>query len=387
MMQILAGGASAGLAGCSAQEQNGAAPLPLPEAPPPASQRHLDPALRKTVVNPIAPLKSVFRNNFKIGAAAKSNQLGTDAGNLLWTHFDSVTPEYELKASIVSPTEGEFNFEGADRLIDEALARGVEVRGHSLLWHEETPQYFFDGSRAQIRQRLETYIGTVVNHFKDRIMVWDVVNEVINDDWNPDTAPYRNSRWFNAVGLEYIDWAFFAARSADANAKLFLNEYATEYPDKLARTMLVVQDLIDFGVPIDGVGHQFHLNLDVDPVNIRRAIQAVDALYAGLDVHVTELDISLYNDPGTCWERGRNCDADYGPVMPDNIDARQAALYEAIFDIFRSESSVTSVTSWGLYDGDSWLNSAPAQRYNHPLLFDRKMKPKTATRRMAEAAY
>jgi endo-1,4-beta-xylanase len=316
--------------------------------------------------------------------ALKSFQLGdTDlSGNLTKSQFNSLTPEFELKPDIIAPTEGVFNFEAADTLVDWAIAQGMQVRGHALLWHEATPAYFLQGDRDQIRARLENYVTTVVDHFKDRIQVWDVVNEVVSVDlFNGDNGigPDRRSNWFDAVGnADYLDWAFTAARAADPNALLFINDYETENPQKRAWLLEIVQRLVDRGVPIDGIGHQFHLQLDTVADLALEAIDDVDNQFLGLINHITEMDVNFYNNPGSCWETQTNCEADLGPVAPTDRLATQAQLMRDLFNGFVSRSSVESVTMWGVVDSDSWLNVVPVERFNYPLLLDRDGNPKPA---------
>jgi len=281
-----------------------------------------------------------------------------------------------MKPQQIAPVEGEFNFERSDALVNWALENNIEVRGHTLLWHEATPDYFFEGTRAEIRARLENYITTVVNHFKDRVKIWDVVNEVVSDDVfsgsNGIGPDRRNSRWWEALGdAEYIEWAFLAARAADPDAVLFINDYSTENPIKQAWLLEILQRLQDKNIPIDGVGHQFHILLQTQAADVLGAIDAVDNQFMGLINHVTELDISFYNNPGECWERGENCEADLGPNPPADRLATQARLFRDIFNGFRLRPSVESVTTWGVQDGDSWLNRNPVDRFNFPLLFDR----------------
>jgi len=267
----------------------------------------------------------------------------------------------------------------------------MEVRGHALLWHEATPDYFYQGSRDEIRARLEAYITTVVDHFKDRIKIWDVVNEVTSVDlYNGDAGigPDRDTPWFEAVGnADYIDWAFQAARAADPTAQLFLSDYETENPRKRDWLIEIVQRLQSRGVPIDGVGHQYHLQLNTDPATALSAIDAVDNLFLGLTNHVTELDVSCYQDPGSCWESGTNCDADLGATPPTELLSQQARLLRALFEGLKLRASVESVTVWGVRDGDSWLNGVPAERFNYPLLFDRDGEPKPAFEAITDANY
>ena len=329
-------------------------------------------------------LRDSFQTDFKIGGTLTSYQLGGDdiSAGLIQSQFNSLTPEYQLKADTLAPTEGVFDFEEADRLVDWAIENGKDIRGHALLWHETTPAYFLEGTRDEIRARLENYIYTVVGHFKGRITTWDVVNEVVSTDiYNGEdgVGPDRQSNWFEAVGnADYIEWAFLAARAADPDAKLFLNDYETENELKRGWLLEILQRLEDKNIPIDGVGHQFHLQMTADPSDVLQAIDDVDNQFMGLENHATELDVNFYDNPGSCWTTQTDCPPDIGPEVPAEMLATQAELFRALFDGFRTRSSVTSVTTWGVSDGDSWLNFSPIERYNYPLLFDRDGEPKPA---------
>ena len=382
-LRLLSGGAALLLTGCgggggaSSNLSSGTTPPPVtpPPAPPPAGgSGGLDNGM----------LRDRFQSDFKVGAVLSSIQVDQSDINstLALSQFNSLTPSYELKPDTIAPTEGVFNFAPADRIVDWAIENGMEVRGHALLWHEATPDYFYEGTPAEIRARLENYVRTVVEHFRGRIQVWDVANEVVSVDifsGDAGVGPDRRGRWFDAVGnADYIDWAFQAARDADPNALLFLNEYSTEHPIKGPWLLEILQRLQDRGVPIDGVGHQFHLFQGSDPAELMGAIDAVDNQFMGLIQHVTEMDMDFYDDPGSCWSSQTNCDADLGPVAPPAMLARQAEVFRAVFEGLRSRSSVTSVTTWGVTDNESWLNTSPTERSNFPLMFDREGEPKPA---------
>src|SRR5688572_21479666 len=150
--------------------------------------------------------------------------------------------------------------------------------------------------------------------------------------------------------------------------------------------MTIVNDLRTKGVPLDGVGHQFHMPVTLDPAQCEAALQAVDALGAGLENHVTELDISIYNDPGSCFS-GVGCQPEI--ITPSYaVMADQARLYRTLFNNFAARASVTSVTTWGIHDGQSWLNNFPVTgRDNHPLLFDRNVEPKRALWAVADPTF
>ena len=126
------------------------------------------------------------------------------------------------------------------------------------------------------------------------------------------------------------------------------------------------------------VSHQFHLHLGSDPAELMQAIDDVDNQFMGLINHITELDTDFYNDPGSCWDTMTNCDPDLGPVAPAEMLATQAEIMRGVFTGLRQRPSVTSVTTWGVTDNESWLNRSPTARYNYPLLFDREGEPKPA---------
>ena len=357
-------------------------PTPVP-TPDPDPQPTSTPTSEATTLTE-GLFRDTFRNDFKIGAALSSYQINNSDFNgvLAAAQYNSISPIFQLKANVIAPTEGVYDFEQADILVDWAIANGMDVRGHTLVWHESTPDYFYEGTPEEIRARLEDYVTTVVEHFKGRIQVWDVVNEVVSVDifrGDAGIGPDRRSRWYEAVGsADYIDWAFHAARAADPDALLFINEYSTENAIKKPWLLEIVQRLQDRGVPIDGVGHQFHLFLGSDPAELMQAVDDVDNQFMGLINHITELDIDFYNDPGTCWDTMTNCDPDLGPVAPASMLATQAQIMRDVYAGLRQRPSVTSVTTWGVTDNESWLNNSPTVRYNYPLLFDRDGEPKPA---------
>lgn len=373
-LKILAGGAAALATGCggSAGTQSGVTPplVVTPPSPPPTG-----------FVPTVGQFKNTFASNFEVGAAIQDFQI-LDAdpdAQILKDQFNSISAEYQMKPNTIAPTEGVFDWAVPDAMVQFAEDNGMVVRGHALLWHLSTPDYFLEGTPAEVRAKLENYVTEVVSRYRGRIFAWDVVNEVITDD-DSASDPYRRSGWWEAAGgnADYIDWAFNAARAADPDCLLFINEYSTRFAGKRGRYIQVIQDLLDRGIPVDGVGHQMHLNVDTQAGNALAAIDAIDNEFMGLIQHVTELDISLYPDPGSCFANQTGCRPDYGNNVPDNIITRQAELYRDLFDGFAERSSVTSVSTWGVSDEQSWLNTVPVERTNAPLLWDRDRNAKSA---------
>lgn len=328
------------------------------------------------------PLKDTYADSFEVGVAVQAEQLDRlPESRLITRHFGMVVAEYQMKANVIAPREGEYDWSASDAIVAFAEANGMRVRGHALVWHQSTPDWFLEGGDpAVIRSRLETYVRDVVGRYQGRVFAWDVVNEPVSDG----EGPYRDNAWYQAVGKDYIDWAFHAARKADPDCLLFLNDYGTERRAKLERVMGVVADLLERGVPVDGIGHQFHLGRGQTIDGIHAALDAVAD--AGLVSHITELDISAYNDPGSCYENRTACQAELADDEVPGFLARQAKLYRAVFDAARDRPNVRAVLTWGLHDGQSWLNNFPVpQRANHPLLFGRNLAPKPALRALLDA--
>lgn len=359
------------------------------------------------------PLKTTIANRFgsvgfPVGAAIEADSTSGAAATLLKKHFSAITAENAMKPDTIWPnaagTSGATaqpapapNYAPADALVTFATNNGMEVRAHTLLWHQTAPDWFFAGDRNDainyritVQQRLKNYIETVMQHFPD-VYAWDVVNEVASD--TPNAAnPYRTtSPWYEAYsvggadGSQYVRDAFLFAtlKRAQMNRvstmKLMLNDYNTELPGKRANIVKIVQDIQNAGTGaiIDGVGHQFHLQLGADVTQVSAAFKAFEDL--GLVNHVTELDVSIYADPGTCFSTRAipPCLPDYGANPPIQVLSDQAKLYRALFDAFK-RPSVQSVTLWGLADNHTWLNGFPVNRTNRPLLFDTALNPKWA---------
>jgi endo-1,4-beta-xylanase len=342
-------------------------------------------------------LKDVFARRFLMGAAINADVLSAESERtLVARHYNSITSRSAMKAYAIAPqAEGQYDFADAEAHVRFAQASGAQMRGHTLVWHWKSdtrnaaPDWFFAGDRsdpgyrALVRRRLEKYITDVVSHFRGRVYAWDVVNEGASD--NSGEIHRTDTPWHQTLGPEYIDIAFRAARAADPDAALFFNDYNTEQPGKLARVMAIVDDLRGRGVPIDGVGHQFHLRYNTQLDGVAAALRATGE--RGLISHVTELDVSLYDDPDSCFSDKTTCLPDLGAATPTALLTQQARLYRALFEEFARHPNLKSVTTWGHSDAFTWLNGFPAARTNRPLLFDTEGKPKQAFWAVVDPGY
>jgi endo-1,4-beta-xylanase len=363
----------------------------------PAATAHDGPPLAAAPAEALPQLRSVMAAHFKVGAAIEPDSIDSPAdAALLAAQFSSLSAENKMKPGTIGIAQGQYNFEPADRIVAFAQAHCIAVRGHTLVWHfkagdwKEAPDWFFAGDPKDphyhdiVAARLNRYVTDVVTHFRGKVYAWDVVNEVISDD--PHQVYREDSPWYRALGKDYIAIAFRAARAADPNVKLYINDYNTDDPGKRAKLLAVIRDLRAQGVPIDGVGHQMHISVNWPPLpNIKQAFDDVAAL--GLENQVTELDVSLYTDPGECWSNPHACLPDLGHPVPNDIMRAQAERYRAVFDLFEHEPSIKAVTFWGYSDKHTWLSSTPVPRTNLPLPFDANLKPKAALWTIVDSSY
>ncbi len=328
----------------------------------------------------VAALKDIFRDDFRIGAAVNPRTIRTQE-NLLAHHFNSITAENEMKFVSLHPAEGTYTFEESDQLVAFARKHGMAMRGHTLVWHNQTSDWLFQDNQGEpvskivLLERLRSHIHTVVGRYKNDIYAWDVVNEVIADEGERLLRP---SKWLDIAGPDFIAKAFEFAHEADPNALLFYNDYNESHHPKRDKIYTLVKSLLDQGVPIHGMGLQAHWNL-FDPTldDIRAAIERYASL--GLQLQLTELDMSVF-----AFDDHRT---DLKVPAPDLLE-RQAELYEAAFRLLREYRDViSSVTFWGAADDYTWLNDFPVRgRKNWPFLFDEQHRAKPAYYRLVNMA-
>lgn len=338
-------------------------------------------------------LREKYEHCFAIGAAVDFQSYQTHA-DLLVPHFSSVTHENEMKFSSLQRTPGNFSWLTADRIVEFAEQNDMEIRGHALVWHRQNPSWLFVDDAGEpatpevVLDRMRTHIQAVMTRYRGRIRSWDVVNEAIMNDGAYRSAHEaeedQRSPWAGIVGERYIAEAFRAAHAADPEAKLFYNDYYNYLPDKQQAIYAMLKQLLDEGVPVHGVGLQCHLNIapSADPEhqsfhqsveNLERAIELYASL--GLEIQITEMDISLYVGGQTYTEDQFYTEA----TFTEDLERQQAERYRAFFEMFRRHADViTSVTFWGIADDNTWLSEFDSGRTDFPLLFDVAHQPKLA---------
>ena len=334
-------------------------------------------------VQDLTPLKDTV--DFPLGVAIDSRETSGSPSELLLRHFNQITAENHMKVESWYDGETFRRHPEATALLDFAQQNDLAVYGHVLVWHSQTPAWFFQNDKGVdlttseadkqfLRDRLRTHIFDVAASIAgdygpygsdtNPVTAFDVVNEVVSDAATPDGL--RTSRWYEILGEEYIHLAFqyadeafngqYAAASVDRPVKLFINDYNTEQGGKQDQYYALVERLLAAGVPVDGVGHQFHSSLTTPPAALAQTLERFSAL--GLLQAVTELDATV----GT-------------PVTEAKL-IEQGHWYRDAFAVFRAyqaaHGDLFSVTVWGLTDNRSWRSTQA------PLLFDSALQAKYA---------
>lgn len=328
-------------------------------------------------------LKRAYEPFFKVGAAISARNLHTPAHmKLLTSQFGSFTCENDMKPMYMMDTiknrgEGaKFNtepaltFDTARPYLEFAKKTGIAMRGHTLVWHNQTPEWFFHeeynpalpyAGREVMLSRLENYIKGVLTFVQEEypgiIYAWDVVNEAI------DEGDMRKSLWLKTVGRDFVIKAFeYARKYAAPGVSLFYNDYETAEVQK--RDLIIseiLKPLMERGL-VDGMGMQSHLLMDhPDPKAYDEALRMYGAL--GLEVQITELDMHN-NDPS---EESMKA-----------LGERYATFFKIILDAKKDgAANITSVTFWNLLDENSWLTGFRRET-SYPLLFHGKCEAKQA---------
>jgi endo-1,4-beta-xylanase len=354
-------------------------------------------------------LKDAFQDHFLVGTAVnrgivtgtstrRSSELLSQDIALVKQHFNQLVAENDMKWALIHPQPGPdgYNFGPADALVEFGLRNNMELAGHTLVWHSQTPNWVFAGtnppptqaeaaptgpgrgfgrftgpraSREELLERMRDHIHTVVGRYKGKVKVWDVVNEAISDS-GPNIL--RNTLWLEIIGPDFIAKAFEYAHEADPDAILRYNDYGLENPAKRRKLIALIKELQEQNVPVMAIGSQAHVNLSINFEIMDQALTEMATL--GLPIHITELDVNAAEGGQRSFgaDITESAATTEGGVVSE-ADRRQAEAYAGIFRAFLKHSEqIEMVTFWGPNDANSW------RARGTPLLFDGNSQPKPA---------
>jgi endo-1,4-beta-xylanase len=281
-----------------------------------------------------------------------------DYAEVLGREFNCVVAENSMKFGLIHPEPGRYDFALADQLVNFALAHDMKVRGHTLVWYQQMPEWLEKGTwtRDQLIEILRSHIYAVVGRYRGQVYAWDVVNEALTDNG----LLAMNQFWARYIGPDYIDLAFQWAHEADPGALLFYNDYGAEGVNRKANGIVkMVADMKARGIPIDGVGLQFHVD-GAGRLNLEQVAENMQQLEElGVQVQITELDIRL-EEP-----------------FNDAKFQSQAEYYADILNVCLGAPNCTAFVLWGFTDKYSWIPDFKPG-YGAALIFDALYQPKPA---------
>lgn len=297
----------------------------------PSRPRHLDQAAR-------------VRGRY-FGAAVRADQLGLDTAlrEAVLNECGWITPEIHMKWDQLQPRRGEWAFTAADALVRFAAQNNLQVRGHTLLWHQSTPRWVATALRRRRSWRvISEHLQEVVLRYRDHVAVWDVVNEPL--DGRVGRHP-RPNVFLKAFGPDYVRRSLEEVRDLAPDARLAINEYGFEYmnqdeEERRTAFLALLRGLRAQGAPLDEVGLQAHLDLGkgpTDPAVIKPFMQAIADM--GFRISITELDVRERQFHLPLHER----------------DRRVADAARRYLDIVLECPALDGVSTWGLADRYSWL--------------------------------
>jgi endo-1,4-beta-xylanase len=310
-----------------------------------------------TAINPEADFASDERKKFVI------------------KHYNSVTAENQMKLKFIRPQKNKWNWQPADDIVNFAVANKMKVRGHALVWQQNVPLWFVSNngnqvSKEELLSNMKEHIDAMMNRYKANVYCWDVVNEAISDA--PKDFFKEKDTLYKIAGEDYVEMAFRYARAADPKAKLFYNDYRFTDSTKRRKIFELLKRLKDKGTPIDGVGMQSHYT----PNEVTREyLQETIDMFAGLglEVQVTELDISVYNYRDKKGMEANKADDAYTDARKKSQDE----FYTMLFEVYRkNKSKITGVTFWGSSDMRKNYRTNRIGKMDYPFVFDEFMKPK-----------
>jgi GH35 family endo-1,4-beta-xylanase len=349
----------------------------------------------------LPPLKDQFGGYFMMGSVFNPNDASDIISNARLTrHFNILTPENNMKPAYLCnntnrETYNTANLNTAMRMVDAAIASGMKVQGHTLLWHNQIPSWqkniATDSTSAEdALSYMKEYITYIVKYFEGKIYAWDILNEIFPDgvsassDWKNSMRATGGNQgpnpWYVKIGSGFVYEGYKAARLADPSVILYYNDYNLDQSGKATMVRNMVRDVnqqwekdsrYDGRKLIEGIGMQSHHNTGVSVNNIRNTLNLFRGL--GVRISISELDILAQSWSDFSGSTGQGTNKNNNSSVTNSGLMNQARLYGDFMKLFIEYSDIIErVSFWGLIDNQSWRSGGL------PLLFDPEGKAKPA---------
>lgn len=264
---------------------------------------------------------------------------------------------YYIPDNYPESTVPELNFSTVDQVLKTCYDNGLSLRGHTLVWHSQTPDWYFKTgynknssyvNQAVMNKRMEFYIKTYMGHvcsskYSSVVYAWDVVNEFLhakNSGWQSIYGnPSTNTQFVkDAFNYAYDTLEYFKMTD---KVKLFYNDFNT-YME--VNDVISLINFINSGRKVcAGIGMQSHLGTNFPTVAYYKA--ALDAFRkSGFEIQITELDVGCTD---------LNTQAKY-----------YYDLMTAILEEKKAGANITALVWWGLCDNDSWRHDEKPLLYS-----------------------
>ncbi len=359
-------------------------------------------------------LKEAYRDYWRMGMSVNQWEVGIDGSTpsnlpitgftgrdqtvdfpIIASHFGWVVAENCMKIEAIHPEEGVYDFTLADQFVNKALANGLHVVGHCLIWHSQCPDWFFvdkDGKQVTadvLKQRMRDHIFTILGHFRGKVEAWDVVNEAFEDD-----GTLRRSKFYEILGEDFIPLAFQYAHEADPTIELYYNDYSMNKPGKVRAVVDFFKPLMAKGMPLTSIGMQGHLILGEEDY-VSQYEKSIQTIYneLGVPAQFTELDLSVLPNPygfaganiSDNFKYSEKMDP-YRDRLPESVQKKADDFWLNFFTmLMRNKERVLRVGFWCFNAGNSWRNDFPIRgRCDYATLFTRDNTPKPTIKKLIQ---
>ncbi len=240
------------------------------------------------------------------------------------------------------------HFSTIDEAIKLCYQNDLKMRGHTLVWHSQTPNWLFRKdytssgdyvSKSTMDARLEFYIKNVMGHvysgkYGSTVVYWDVANEIMHAKDSGWEAVYGSSRAHATYVKKAFNFAYEILEQYNLtdSVKLFYNDYNTY--DVADRECELIDYINEGKTVCAGIGMQSHIRTDYPGID--KYVKALNQfLDKGYEVQITELDIKNQSD--------------------QDLTDFTYKFFKQINKIKKNGGNITCVTWWGPSDAESWL--------------------------------